>query len=261
MSLEGKSILVFAAGGAIAGEVASQAAGAGATVHLAGRTDDNLRQRAALINSEGGTVGELRVLDATQPEEVDAFTDVVASRHGVHGVFNGIGPRSADAAYATPAGDLPYEKFLLPLEIVVGSQFLTSRAAARQMASPGSIVLLTASLSGVALPMMAGITAACGAVEALTRALAAEYGAAGIRVNCVRGDAMPETRTIRETSALMARAMGQEPSDGNPQGPPTLLGRSVTVADTAAEVIHLLSDFSPGITAQVRDVTAGTVLA
>jgi 3-oxoacyl-[acyl-carrier protein] reductase len=66
----------------------------------------------------------------------------------------------------------------------------------------GAIVTLSATLSGMTAANMAGISATCGAIEAMTRSLAGEFGRAGVRVNCVRGSAMPETRTIQETMAL-----------------------------------------------------------
>lgn len=72
------------------------------------------------------------------------------------------------------------------------------------MAPGGAILTLSATLSGSAFAHVAGISAAFGAVEVTTQSLAAEFGPRGIRVNCVRGSAMPETRTIRETFAGQA---------------------------------------------------------
>src|SRR4029450_8693468 len=123
-------------------------------------------------------------------------------------LLTAIGPRAALAGYATPSTRLPVDTFLLPLTLIVGSQFLTARVAARRMAAQGRgpIVTLSASLSGGFVPFMAGITAACGAVEAMTRSLAAEFGPDGVRLDCVRAGGMPETRTIRQALSLMALA-------------------------------------------------------
>jgi 3-oxoacyl-[acyl-carrier protein] reductase len=99
---------------------------------------------------------------------------------------------------------------------------------------------------------MANITAACGATEAMTRALAGELGPSGVRVNCVRGSAMPETRTIQETFAAQTRITGRAPEIAVPP-----LHRPITVAETAATVAFLASDLSSGTTGQTLTVCAG----
>ena len=61
-------------------------------------------------------------------------------------------------------------------------------------------------------------------MEGLARVLAAEYAPRGVRVHCVRVSGIPESRTIRLTSAANAKTMGIAPeafaaragSDGSP---------------------------------------------
>ncbi len=77
-------------------------------------------------------------------------------------------------------------------------------------------------------------------------------------MNCVRGDAMPETTTIQETMAGTARVLGLAPEE-MPTPPRTALGRPLTVAETAGTVAFLLSDLASATTAQVVDV-GGQVL-
>lgn len=85
----------------------------------------------------------------------------------------------------------------------------------------------------------------------MTHSLAGEFGPAGVRVNCVRGSGMPETRTIQETGAGVA-ALGRPPSMSLPP-----LGRPITVADTASTAAFLASDLASGMTAQIVTVCAG----
>ena len=110
--------------------------------------------------------------------------------------------------------------------------------------------------------MMAGITAACGAIEAMMRSLAAEFGPLSIRVNTLRADGMQETRTIQETTALMAQSMSPQ-SDGRvPENPNDLPDhQQITLQDTAKTAVFLASDLSAGINNQVINVTGGRLLA
>ncbi len=107
---------------------------------------------------------------------------------------------------------------------------------------------------------MAGITAACGATEAMTRSLAAELGPYGVRVNCVRAGGMPFTRTIRETVAAIARTTGVAANDPG-SSPANALNRPLTVDETAAMVAFVASDLASGVTGQVLNVCAGSVVS
>lgn len=258
MLLKGKTAVVFAANGAIGSAVARRFRLDGAKVHISGRNSDALEKLGAEIDAAP------RLVDATDENQVQAYFKHLADRGETPDiVFNAIGPRAADAEYARPAATLSREKFLLPLETIVWSQFLTARTAAGALAAqnrPGSIVTLSASLSGQFIPFMSGITAACGAVEALTRTLAAEFGRAGIRINCVRAGGMPETRTIRETTARMVETMGVAPEEAAQPTVTNVLGRPLRVEETADAVAYLASDRSSGVAGQVINVCAGVLI-
>ncbi len=98
-----------------------------------------------------------------------------------------------------PTTEATFEQFMAPMEKICGSQFLTSRVAAKYMMqtqSEGTILLLTAALSRSKLPNLAGITAASAAIEGLTRVMAAEWGGNGIKVICICAGAIMETKRI-----------------------------------------------------------------
>lgn len=260
MMLDSKNVLVFAATGEIGSEVARTFAREGAHVWLSGRDADPLEKLAGSIEADGGKASA-NVVDATDPDAVAAYVDRVSETEGgVDAVFNAIGLPPAEMGYPAPSTTQDFELFFKPLQIILGSAFITARAAAGPMMRQGhgSIVTLSATLSGIAAPHMAGISATCGAIEAMTRSLAGEFGPAGVRVNCVRASAMPETRTIRETSAGQTRILGIEP--GEMQLPPTALRRPITVTETAATAAFLASDASSGMTGQVVTVAAGDVV-
>jgi NAD(P)-dependent dehydrogenase (short-subunit alcohol dehydrogenase family) len=83
-----------------------------------------------------------------------------------------------------------------------------------------------------------------------------EFAPAGVRVNCVRGDAMPDTRTIPLTSAGMAAIAGVPVEVFAQQLPSPPLGRPVSALDTAHTVGFLLSDASAATSAQVVNVAS-----
>ncbi|MDX1994621.1 MAG: SDR family oxidoreductase [bacterium] len=255
MLLDSRNILVFAATGAIASEAARQFAREGATVWISARNGERLQEITDEIRAAGGTV-HCEVVDATDADAVQAYVERVAAQAGrIDGVFNGIGARPADLRYPAPSSTQSLDDFLYPMQQIVGSQFLTSRTVAAQMAKQGTggaVVVLSATLSGMTAPNMAGISAACGAVEAMARSLAGEFGPNGIRVNVVRGSGMPETRTIQETVAGQIALTGQPPKMALPP-----LGRPITVAETASTATFLMSNAASGMTGQVVTVCAG----
>lgn len=255
MTAKVKTALVFAATGAVSAGVAHALAQGGAHVHLSARRADAINLLATEIEKSGGKAS-VATVDATDESAVRTYVDGIAQNaDGIDIVFNGIGGRPATLGYPARAAEMTLAQFLIPMQRIVGSQFLTARETARHMSRrrSGSIVMLSATLSGGAFSLMSGISAACGAIEALTRSLAGEYGGFGVRVNCVRGSAMPETRTIQDTFAGRAALLGDVA--GGSGG--TLLGRPVTVAETAAAVGYLASDAASGITGQVLTVCAG----
>lgn len=249
-NLTNKHILVFAATGAIAGQAAEKFAVEGAHVWISARDGNRLQALRDQIRSNGGTVNCDEV-DATDPQAVADYVSRVKTQAGrIDGVFNGIGGRPESLGYPAVSADQPIEDFLIPFNTIVASQFLTAREGAKHIQG-GAIVFLTASLAVMTQPYMAGISAAQGAIESLTRSLAGEYGPQGIRVNCVRGSGMPETTTIQETAAGYAE-LGLAIEMKLPP-----LGRPISVADTVGTATYLLSDLSSGVTGRVIDVSAG----
>jgi 3-oxoacyl-[acyl-carrier protein] reductase len=246
MLLEGRNALVFGASGAIASTVSRRFAAEGATVFASARDDTAVKELVEDIIAGGGAAQGDHV-DSTDPDEIDAYVERIVRAHGaVDIVFNGTGARPRDLAYPAFSTEQPFEDFLAPMRIMVGSQFLTARAAARSMkdAGAGTVVLLSTGLAVSLSPLVAGVAAASAAVEALTRSLAGELGAAGIRVNCVRASGMPETRTIQDTLAGFARLGYQATFPVRPLGP-------LTVAETAEAIVPLASERTSGMSGQV----------
>jgi len=157
---------------------------------------------------------------------------------------------------------LPIEKFMLPINTIVASQFITARSAARHLVSQGSgvVVFLGATVSrGTA--NTSAIGAAYGALEALTRSLTTELSPHGVRVVCVRSMGMAETRTMQQTYELGGTTMGVSKEQvARAIRSRALLGRSPSVADTARLVAFLASDDAAAMTGAIVNSSAGQVL-
>ena len=260
-SLENKTAAIFAANGEISSAVARAMAERGAYVYLSGRNLSAVSQLAEQITAAGG-LAEVHRVDATDEQQIDSFLqNIVAERGAIDIVFNGIGLRVHEATYGTPATQLSFDKFMLPLHIILGSQFLTARVAARHMMatkSSGTIITLTASLSRIKIPFMAGITAACAGVEGLTRSLAAEFGPSGIKVICLNPTALVDTRTIRETNAANAQAAGvpeEQFAEQLRQG--YLLGRSPSTQHIGTLAAFLATEEGALLNSHVVDADFG----
>lgn len=263
MLLENKTAVIFAAAGAIGSQVARTFAREGARVYLSGRDLGAVEAVAGKIRDVGGQA-KAAAVDALDSRAVEAYVnEVERDSGGIDIEFNAIGIRPAEGGYGTPALDLSYESYLLPLTTHVGSQFLTAQAAARHMVQRGSGVILTlsASLGKEARPFMAGISSACAAIEGLTRSLAAELSPMGIRVLCVRGGAMFETRTIQETVKANAATAGLDPETfAGFILQASLMKRAPTVEETAQIAAFLASDRASAMTGQIINSSCGLVL-
>lgn len=246
--LKNKVAVIFAAGGAIGSEVSRIFAREGATVFLSGRNLAPIDALATGINKQEaeGTAYASKV-DALNETEIDDYLNGIRKKTGrIDIVFNAIGVQPIHAGYGTVCTELSYDKFLLPITTHLGSQFLTSRLAAKYMQpqKSGVILTLSASVSTDSRPFMSNITAACAAIEGMTRSLAAELGRTGIRVVCLRPRAMAETRTIQQTYTANARTLGIEPETfaRAVKEQSSLSRRATTLKDAAELAVFLVSD-------------------
>jgi NAD(P)-dependent dehydrogenase (short-subunit alcohol dehydrogenase family) len=161
MQLEGKRIVVTGGG-----------RGIGATA-------------AAAMRERGGDVvtldvaGDVDVIcDVTDVDRVD---DVFAEIGAITGLLNNAGllvPRR-------DLEDIPLDELDRVLDVNVKGTFLCTRAAVRQMGHGGSIVNIASQTAFNGSAGFSHYTASKGAVISMTRSLATELGARGIRVNCV----------------------------------------------------------------------------
>ena len=209
--LKDKVAVVFAASGEIGGAVARSFSAHGATVYVTGRNLDAVNTLAEELRAAGGKAEAAKV-DALEEGEIDAVLQKVVAAHGrLDVIFNGIGADYSEMGGRPATTQATFQQFMAPIEKLCGSQFLTSRVAARYMMetqTEGTVLLLTAALSRSKLSNVAGITAASAAIEGLTRVMAAEWGGNGIKVICICPGALMETKRITGWIEGAARQYG-----------------------------------------------------
>lgn len=129
--------------------------------------------------------------------------------------------------------------------------FFTSKAYANALTAEkqaGALILFSSVVAGTGVGNHAAIAAAKGAVEALTRSLAADFSSIGLRVNCIAPGLMrtPMTERLVANEAGAKQLAAQYP-----------LGRHGEADDAAALAAFLLSKEAGWITGQVIGLDGG----
>ncbi|MGO4293016.1 SDR family NAD(P)-dependent oxidoreductase [Chitinophaga sp. RAB17] len=259
--LKDKVAVVFAASGDIAGAVSRSFAQHGAKVYVTARNLDAVKALAQEIKADGGNAEAAKV-DALNETEIDNFLKKVASDNGqLDVVFNGIAVDYNEMGGRPLTTVATFKQFMAPMEKICGSQFLTSRVAAKYMMqtqSGGTILLLTAALSRSKLPNVAGITAASAAIEGLTRVMAAEWGGDGIKVIGICPGALMETKRISAWIESSAKHLGIPPEQLIAQYKAfDLLKTSPTLKHVGETAAFLASETGIAFNSHIVDVDCG----
>lgn len=260
--LQHKQAVIFGASSAIGTAVAKEFAAQGASVFLSSRRLAAVEDLATSLQQDGGSAYAAQV-DALDEQAVNAYLDDVAHKAGsIDILLNLMGPQPKDYGNATSTLELPIEKFLLPLNTLVLSQFITARAAARHMVQQhAGVLLFVTSIPSHGFPNASAIGTAFGAMESLMRCLAADFSPAGVRVVGLRPGAMPETRTIQQSVENGAKTLGiSKEQILSVMEQNTWLKRLTTVADTARLAAFLASDNARTITGSIVNASSGAVI-
>jgi 3-oxoacyl-[acyl-carrier protein] reductase len=261
--LEGKSAVVFGAGGSIGAAVAEEFAAEGARVFLAGRTKARLEAVGNQITTAGGEA-QTTVVDALDDADVNRYLDGVAKQAGkIDIVVDLTGPLASEYGNGKVAVELPVDEFMAPLTTIVRSHFITARAAARHMINQksGVIIFVTGSPARPHVPGATAIGAAFGAIENLTGNLAFEVSPFGVRVVCLRTVANIDSRPIQDTMDLVAGRMNITKEQAIEQvALSNFLKVPATVQDTANAAVLIASDRARMMTATVVNASAGAAL-
>ena len=263
MQLKNKTAVIYGASGAIGSAVAREFAQQGAKVFLTGKNKKELDELAQEIIAKGGWADASQV-DALDLDAVNSHLKALVEKEGKLDIsFNAIGIHQT-GVQGIPLVELTPDGFMNPVTAYSKANFITATAAAKHMAAKkaGVILTLTAVPSRLAAPLTGGMGPSWAGIESLTRTLAAEMGAHGIRVICLRADGMPETETITTVFGVHAKGAGM-PSHKEFQGLMesfTLLKRLPKLSEVADTAVFLASDKASAITGTTINVTCGSVV-
>lgn len=258
--LDGRTAVIYGAGGSLGGAVAREFASEGARVFLAGRTKEPLDAVAAAITAAGGSASAA-VLDALDERAVEEhLAGVVAATGRVDVSFNLI---TRGDVQGVPLLAMAPDDLLRAVDNGLRSNFLTARAAARRMTGQagGGVILHLNSGSGQgAMPGMGSTGPADAAVETFMRYLAAETGPQGVRVCGIWTAGVAESLTKEKLAAVAGDDAPDPQAALDMIASMSALRRTPRLADVASTAAFLASDRAAGLTGTTVNVTAGLVL-
>ena len=177
-SLDGKVAVVTGASRGIGGALASALARAGAAVALLGRDAQALSAAQAALAAQGHTVMHVTADVGVNSSIEAAFDTVLGSMSRIDILIN-------NAGVEEPCASLDVSEALWDriIDTNLKGAFFCAQAAARRMTHGGSILNVCSLTSEVGIPGAAPYGASKSGLAGLTRTLATEWAAKGIRVN------------------------------------------------------------------------------
>ncbi|MDQ6917727.1 MAG: SDR family oxidoreductase [Candidatus Dormibacteraeota bacterium] len=241
--LDGRVAVVTGASAGLGVAFAHALSEAGATVALAARRLDRLRDLQRTLGSAERQALAVQV-DVSDPDQCSkAVSDAMAAFGRVDILINSAGVGTAVAALReTP------DEFRKVIETNLNGSYWMAQACARVM-QPGSAILNISSVLGIttaALPQ-AAYSSSKAAIIGLTRDLAQQWTSRrGIRVNALAPGFFPSEMTEQFRPGYLDSQM-----------PRVLMGREGDPAELAAAAVFLVSDASSYITGQTLVVDGG----
>jgi NAD(P)-dependent dehydrogenase (short-subunit alcohol dehydrogenase family) len=246
--LSGQVIVITGAGHGLGRAYARYLAGAGALVAVADVDGDRGSSVAAEVSSAGGTAVAYQV-DVTDAAAVGRMTDSVAAQWGrLDGLVNnaGIYPFIPWEEVSGPEWDRVYT-------VNVTGAFLCARAAVQHMAPRGRGKIVNVASGLVWRPMARRnphYVAAKGAIVAMTRALAREWGDKNICVNAISPGLVQGEDLIQHPTEFVDAMVADQ-----------CLPRVERPADLCGAIHYLLAPASDFVTGQTLAVDGGWTMA
>lgn len=248
MTLMKKTILIVGGAGTIGSAVARLASEHGGRVLIWDRDVTAIRDLAA------HNKWTLHQVDVTREEEVcAAFNRLVAAGSLPDIVVNAAGIFT----HLRPLASLALADFQEVMGTNLASVFLCCREAIRHCGNNLMLINISSSLSQKPIAMAAAYAASKAAIDSLTRSIAIEYGARGVRAVAINPGPV-EGRMLDQGLAQMARSLGAPNEvimEKIIEGLPT--GKVVKADEIAALAIFLAGRAADSINGQTINLDGG----
>jgi gluconate 5-dehydrogenase len=244
--IKGRVALVTGGSRGLGLQIAQALGEMGARVAISARKAGELEDAKSQLAKQG--IDALTVVnDLTKPEQVPALVEAVVGHYGRIDIL----VNNAGTSWGAPAEDYPLEAWNKVMNLNATSVFALSQAVANRCFIPqrsGNIIVIA---SVAALRVGANMKAAAyyaskAAALHLTRALAAEWGQHGIRVNAICPGFFPSKMTTGLLQTIEAAVIERTP-----------LGRLGGDTDLMGAAVYLASDASRHVTGQYIAVDGG----
>jgi 3-oxoacyl-[acyl-carrier protein] reductase len=244
--LAGRVAIVTGAARNIGRSIACELASAGASVLVSANTSlDMANETVEMIRSAGGTA-EVFFGDVTDEAAVEAMVSQAVERFGRLDVL----VNNAAIRRETGLLEMSLEEWREVMAIGLDAAFLTTKAAMPHLVASGQgAVINIGGLTGHApVAERAHVITAKGGLAAFTRAVAVEFAAQGVTVNCVVPGSI---ETVRGLPGAPPRPAGRGLPPVGHRGEPE---------DIAAMVRHLAGPHGRYITGQTIHVNGGAFM-
>ena len=246
--LAGKAALVTGGGTGICRGIALALAAHGCDVAITSRKADHLEPTAREIESLGRRSAALAA-DVRDPSAIeDAVTQAAAKFGRLDILVNG-----AAGNFLCLAEDLSPNAFGTVIDIDLKGTFHATKAALPHLKqSRGAVLNISATLHYLGTPAQVHAAAAKAGIDALTRGLAVEWGAYGIRVNGIAPGPIAETEGVKRLLVGPARQRVEQM---------TPLRRLGAIEDVSNAALFLCSSAASHVTGVTLVVDGGHWLA
>ncbi|MGB6306323.1 MAG: SDR family oxidoreductase [Steroidobacteraceae bacterium] len=244
--LKGRVALVTGGSRGLGLQIAQGLGEMGARIAISARKPAELEEAKSLLARQG--IEALTVVnDLAEPEQVPALVEAAAGHYGRIDIL----VNNAGTSWGAPAEDYPLEAWNKVMTLNATAVFTLSQAVAKRCFIPqrsGNIIVV-ASVAALRVGMQmkaAAYYSSKAAALQLTRVLAAEWGAHGIRVNAICPGFFPSKMSSGVLEKIEASVIRQTP-----------LGRLGGDTDLMGAAVYLASDASRHVTGQYIAVDGG----